>query len=383
MDTTALESWCVTWLMRERAWLKYESLRRHDVKPQEYDEAYVIPRFEGAISFLRRGDRLTAVQMLREIQSNLAGEVLVLTRFPKYLATLVNLLQLSDAGKRSEGLRRLWFDMVHDWRGTTDKGMSWFAFDMARFTPISLLMAVFLGVAGIVIPAFGATGYFMALPGGVFAVACGVYSILGRLRNQLHALLLGLPLIIVLLLFSAMLTPLAGDGVIISCLCAVLVGELINLHVVYGQVWQHIGKYGAMTSLWVRRVGKRECEALLISYSGELVWRRIFTGWFSIFSTVIGLWQLVSLRGNTRFRYAPDFAYEGWLQCVPATITTRMVGSFVRRPKDWAEAVRTTEGLTPELVDEFFAHLPSPLEPPNYAQLAANPALTVPADAPW
>lgn len=283
-----------------------------------------------------------------------------------------------------ENVIRLWFDMTHSWRKKAAKGVPTIP-DFSQFMLVETIATAVLIWLGIILPMIRpqTEGLYRLAPPILFIAFAIPTALSGLTRNfdlrqVFYWLFVGIGIIPV-----RILKPLMSDWILWSWGGGIIFGVLIGNHLALKRSRRWATKNGPFACLWARHIHNRNFELLLVRADGTPVWRYRVFGWMKHVCPVLGANLTICLRGITKRMGYESQPGEGWFPCYPALVATRMVGMRRRNPVGWREARISSPGLTDEVIDEFFSHTPSIIQPPP--QALALSAVTLPwyRGVPW
>ncbi|USR79382.1 hypothetical protein [Arcanobacterium pinnipediorum] len=390
VDNSRLLAWCMWWLrvecvrMREmdetpaispeKLGVLYRPLRflwdpiiKFLTFPHKYDSGEVDRLFAQGITAVEGGDQTTALAVVMSVEEKIADTNFNPSPYKDYLDRYGRLLGLEDIGKQRVGLVDLWFDMTHDWRGRSSKGIYRFV-DVAEFNIVLGFFSAVVISIGLFVPIWLSSGWYRLVPPVYMGLMCAWSYYTGRHLNGLTGTLVqvlgwvigGLPLIY--------LTEVMSRGVIWSWSSGAIVGFTFANHYAYKICQYRANKYGPFGCLWARHITKNTYELLMVDSAGKKVWHYQVTGWYKNVEPTLAVPVTAGLRGACRVKGWQSHPFEGWFMCYPALVVPRAEGLKMRAPVDWKEARAHTPDIDDEMVEEFFTHqLPSsPLNPPPH-----------------
>ncbi len=278
--------------------------------------------------------------------------------------------------------RATWFEITHSFRRKGSVGVSTSP-DLSKFMLVEFLANVFGVITGIIVPIVQLDAPWSLLCLGVYIVMAGIN--LAGLALKTYGLRLTVGLVSLFLFYRsfALWADPTNELVALSGLGGAIFGVTVATGWAYNIARRNATKYGPYAALWARQLTKKHYEVILYDSDGLPVWRRHMKGHFNrLLDLVTGTDVADSLEARVRRRDAQS-PYGGWIHCYPGLIGIRMRGLRRRNPASWGEALGTTPGVNKHNLDAFFARLTTPLHPPLYEDILADPTYNVAPNAPW
>ncbi|MBV7362907.1 hypothetical protein KRX54_00440 [Actinomycetaceae bacterium TAE3-ERU4] len=375
----------------QMVWAEFKRLEHRGRRPYlgvtyKFDYGLVGAGLEGALVSLEQGDFARALEHLREVNECIRG-VYVYGNFPKMLSECVRVFGVEDVLERAEKVRGLWFELSWAWADNSCKGPT-LTPEFARFMIIEWIVSLALFFGPVVYPMFYAQGWLKLITPVVYVLFLVPVALTGFIKRSLIAAIIYIPItalgFYVCYGYLEKMTGLPWVG-ILSPGSGLFTGFLISMHLRYLASSSRVGKYGPFSCVWMRKLGKRLFEVVLVDSDRQIVWRRFISNVHVSLEPVLAYNITNTFNAEIGNSFYGGSGAEGaeWFQCYAPLVVPRMCGLRFRRPRHWVDACRLTEGVTKEGLDRFFASMPSALVPPHYEELETRPELTVPIDAPW
>lgn len=283
--------------------------------------------------------------------------------------------------ERLERQRKLWLLIANSWVYKKTPGVP--APDMSKFMLVESIATVFSVVVGIILPFLWVSdGYKIWIIPSFVVVMLAVASMSWFADAFVRAFIWLLILFIPLEFIFRPLQSVAEEYIILPHVFGLIVGVLWAYDIMHKRCISAARKYGLFTRIWCRRLPSGRYAVIVENENGETIWYREFRFIFSSIQPYLA----VSLSIDYWHKIRDLTALEddcAWVCCYPNFIIPRMVGLRRRIPADFDEAIRTTEGMSLEKLDEYLERFDGRVRPANLEEIRTTGRYVVSANAPW